>query len=348
MNRYQELMGAIEPSEDFKSKLTETVLTYRPKTHKVYRPKPQVQMLLLILLIALALVLVACAAYVAANWDPIFVEFFSPTASQAAQLENAVETVEAVSHCGDVTLSVRQTLGDDKTIYVILDITFPDSVPLRELLNTNSAGKPYLDIMPGLTCFGSKPVSYDDIADKSFFEIERELAESGSILTRTVSVDLDTNTATYLACLSLQTQVFSGKPLTLFIDNLVRTGSVKFTDMPVILEGPFLISWTPSYTADSRTYEINDSGGAVGYVTISPISLKAELYHSEYRSFYDFAQSISQTFKNGKTCIPENSGLNGAFNPETRSLSFDTQFTDIVLPDEVKAINIGGYTVKLD
>ena len=96
MNRYRELMDAVEPPAGFEDRLSEKVLSHTPGTTRPYRPKTALRTLLVTVLTAAVLAVTAGAAYVALNWDPIFISRFSPTESQSSQLSPA-ETAPVVS-----------------------------------------------------------------------------------------------------------------------------------------------------------------------------------------------------------------------------------------------------------
>jgi hypothetical protein len=347
MNRYRELIGAMEPSEDFKPRLSENVMAYTPMTRRTYHPRTALQSMLLVILITLALAVTAGAAYVALNWDPIFVRRFHPTEEQTSQLGNAVGSGAIVSDCGGVTLKVRQTLGDDKTIYVILDIALPESAPLEELIGSDpDAAHP--DILPDKLWFSPVPLTYEDVKGKSFgndFKPVHDLLLpfDGSWTVKAEAADIGTNTLTYLLCCSPESASLDGKPLTILIDRLVRSGNHN-----TILEGPFVISWTPEFSADSRTFEIRDGDYTVGIVTISPFTLKGSLYKSDYASADELFHSVSLTFRDGKTYMPQHEGYGGSYSSPSGACSFDTQFTNILTLDDVAAVHMAGYTIELD
>jgi hypothetical protein len=347
MNRYQEQLDAFEPSEGFQGRLSENVISYIPNMKKIYHPRATLRTLMLIILITIALAITASAAYIALNWDPIFVKRFFPTEKQTAQLDNAAQNDSIISKCGDVTLKVRQTLGDDKTLYIILDITLPESVPLSDLIVTDASGEKNLNIIPFNFLVGSNVLTYDDVKGINFEDHKavNDLLGSfeGSCSCSEEAVDYSTNTLTYLLCCSPQTMTVSGKPLTILIDKLVQTSEQPFK---TILEGPFLISWTPTCGAVSRTYEIKEGSYIRGSVTISPFTLKGELYKTDFANFDEMFHSISLSFRNGETYMPEHEGCGGSYSSPSGACSFDTQFTKILLLDDVVSIHMGGYTIE--
>lgn len=45
--------------------------------------------------------------------------------------ETVFQNVDVTSVCGDVTLTVRQALGDEKTLYLLLDYQLPESTDVE-------------------------------------------------------------------------------------------------------------------------------------------------------------------------------------------------------------------------
>lgn len=272
---------------------------------------------------------------------------FSPTASQASQLAD-VGNDDAISHCGGVTLKVRQTLGDDKTIYIILDIVLPETMPLDELVMKNPSGDTNHHVVLKDTWVGPVSLSYKDIAGKSFRDAVRGLniLTGFSCSVNNVSIDFVTNTITYLMCYTPQVEAEEGKPLTIMIGGIEQLTELG---MRLILEGPFVISWIPKYTpASSHTYDIRDGAEVIGSVTISPFSLQGEINRFQYETYENFIQSISLTFKDGKTYMPELKCSTGGYSRDLKSgaADFVLQFCSILLLDDVDAIHIGGYTLQ--
>ena len=77
--------------------------------------------------LALALT-VSVGAALLVEWDAIFTARFGPEAAGSPVAESLFQKVGVTSSCGDVTLTVREAVGDSKSVYLILDYRLPDSV----------------------------------------------------------------------------------------------------------------------------------------------------------------------------------------------------------------------------
>ena len=64
-------------------------------------------------------------------WDALFTERFGAGAADSPAAEGVFQNVDVTSVCGDVTLTVRQALGDEKTLYLLLDYQLPESVDME-------------------------------------------------------------------------------------------------------------------------------------------------------------------------------------------------------------------------
>ncbi len=251
-----------------------------------------------------------------------------------------------------MTLTIRQVIGDDQTIYAVLDVTLPDTVRLSELLDVSpETGEPDLNIIPYNVQYFSADASYEEIEGMTFEEIEQSFYIQGkrfpsgtSSGVESQAADLKTNTLTYLLHFSADQTEVVGQPLTILIDGLYQwTGS----DYKEILEGPFLISWTPEYDGISYTYEIRDGKNTAGTVSLSPFAIKVELYSSDFEDFSDFEKTLSIKFRDGTTFLPSSSGFGGSFSKSSGTIKYNRFFKEILTIDDVVSIQVGGYLVRL-
>lgn len=352
MNRYQSLMEQCEPPDGFRDRLSAGMLSAAGGKHRVYRPRPALRTVILYAVIAFALAASAGAVWLAVNWDPVFLARFSPSEPAKAQMEHAVQDVNVSSQCGDVTLTVRQAMGDDKTIYAVLDLTLPETVSLSSYLKPGAADGAWdFDLCPEDLRFFAADASYADIAGMTFQQAADSLYAQrfyggASWGVESMSADPETNTLTYLICFSTDSsiQTVTGQPLTVLMDRLVFwTG----TGYETVLEGPFLLSWTPVYDGIVYTYDITDGDSVVGTLSLSALAMKVELYRSDYESFDAFGKTVGITFRDGTTCLPASSGVGGSFSSPSGAIHYRRFFRDILLLDDVVSVQAGGYQVKI-
>ena len=127
MNRYAKAMKACTPPAELEARLRERVLAAeRPKGH-VLRPWSLARKAALAAALV-AVLTVSVGAAVLVEWDAIFTARFGPEVSASPVAESLFQKVGAASSCGDVTLTVREAVGDSKSVYLILDYRLLDSV----------------------------------------------------------------------------------------------------------------------------------------------------------------------------------------------------------------------------
>ena len=105
---------AVTP-EGLEERLRQRVLAAAPQAEKrIFRPRGYVRK--------------AVLAAVLLGWDKVFSRRFGEEAAQTPMGQAALQDVFVSSVCDDVTLTVRQALVSDKTIYLVLDYQLPDTV----------------------------------------------------------------------------------------------------------------------------------------------------------------------------------------------------------------------------
>ena len=130
MNRYHDAMEHCAPPPELEARLREAVLSSKPgpDPHSaVYRPRGFFRKALLAAVL-IVLLTVSAGAVVVANWDAILASRFGAWAASTPMGQAAFQEVQITSVCDDVTLTVRQALVSEKTVYLVLDYQLPDTV----------------------------------------------------------------------------------------------------------------------------------------------------------------------------------------------------------------------------
>lgn len=293
-----------------------------------------------ILLIAV-LFLPACADNSQVVWDEIFVQELNPDAETMQALRDSVQNVDIQSTGDDgVTIHVRQTLGDAKSMYIALQVTFPDDL--------DSAAS----IAPPLVSeFVSGKVDEKDLTALSSEALIGKYARKGAMAgsgSRTCSATQESaqdNSFLYLISLnSDEPFIFEKGTATLLIGGftIVRGDGTGKTYPSV-----HAISWTPTNQATvvERTITTKDEKIA-GRVLLSPFSFTGSLYFSGYKEMKDFYRSIYFIQNDGTEYKPSHSGGGGAFS-DNGSVSQSYLFKQPLDLDNIKEIHIGGYTVNV-
>ena len=168
MNRYHESMGHCAPPPELEEQLREAVLSAEPEPQArtaVYRPRGFFRKALLAAVLAVVLTLSVGAA-VLVDWDDIFSDRFGPEGAETPMAEKAFQPVNMTSVCDDVTLTIREALVDEKSIYLILDYQLPDSVdPETVEIAYNSRENTQKDDikLPMVTYYATDDIAWEDL-----------------------------------------------------------------------------------------------------------------------------------------------------------------------------------------
>lgn len=328
-----------------------------------------------IALIAAVLVLsmgiMAGAVYVLHNWDTVFENYFQPTDKEKETVDSAIEDVDATVSLNGVTLTIRQTIGDDYNLYAVLDIKLPDAFDMSTLIIDPDAGLPknehvytydeatdtYYYVISPCTKFGRSDsdlympfVSFNQTVNGT------EIHE-GSVDDKIIEVDPVGNTITLLVKRTF-TEKISGNPVTLsfeklsYITDSIANGGV-YVD---VVNGPFSITWTPSYDCSSKAYTVYNGDTEIGSVILTPFYAAMLLDDASvlgsYRQVYDSIvpeQYLTITLTDG-TIIEKQSTYGSIYRETVDSLAFEMDYwfelNKIIDLNEVASVEINGCTVK--
>ena len=168
MNRYHESMEHCAPPPELEEQLREAVLSAEPEPQArtaVYRPRGFFRKALLAAVLAVVLTLSVGAA-VLVDWDDIFSDRVGPEGAETPMAEKAFQPVNMTSVCDDVTLTIREALVDEKSIYLILDYQLPDSVdPETVEIAYNSRENTQKDDikLPMVTYYATDDIAWEDL-----------------------------------------------------------------------------------------------------------------------------------------------------------------------------------------
>ena len=243
MNRYHDAMEHCAPPPELEERLREAVLSAEPMPQArpaVFRPKGFFRKAAAGGGAGRGADAVRGAA-VLVHWDDIFSDRFGPEGAETPMAEKAFQPVHVSSVCDDVTLTIREALVDEKSIYLILDYQLPDTVDpetVEMAYNSNdwevhTVGLP--DIFPYLT----GDVSWEDFkaADQNRWATldwtgslsDNEMVSESTLAdtkpqgclaqTESQGYDPDTNTLTYLYSITMHAtdRDFTTQPLTLVV-----------------------------------------------------------------------------------------------------------------------------------
>lgn len=373
MKRYERAMTHCVPPADLEQRLAQRIQTSAPAVNvRVIRPASLARRALLAAVL-LAVLSVSVGAAVLVNWDGIFADRFGEDAAGLPVTQTAFQSVDVTGVCDDVTLTIREALGDSKTLYLILDYRLNDAAA-RKLAQTywdsDSADKR----MIGVGYYGTgdwnwealksaeaalwQELDWADMGDRNAYLRESVLAHrqfggGGSSLLEERSYDPETGTLTYLLRFRTdsQAQTLQDQPLTLLV--LPPVAAVGEERIP-LAEQPALISFQPEYTAAVRSGEVETEDNACRIrAEVSPFTIGIDYYGSAYGSLEALRGNVQLVLQDGSV-LPVQSIGEGYSGSQSFSeaagktaLCFRSHFREILAVETVEAVQIGEIRIPL-
>lgn len=262
----------------------------------------------LLLLLALA---AGCSAQGEAQLDPTMAQQLQIDETMAATLAPGIQDVDVTDRGTDLTLHVRQTLGNDRELYVLYDVTLAGTV----ILPDGEEG-----------WFGPQTVTLQGV--------EESTASRGSV--QSVFLDKEGQTITYLSYFSRDTAWPAGD-LRLSVGDFV-------SDDTSLTQEVAQVTWTPENqgTVLEGTVQ-NPAGEAVGSVTLTPFSLSyafTEGAHLELEEINGMALPNAYLLDSQGMARRAGSASGGGGN-------WGTTFRTPLDLTTVSAVEVAGYVVPL-
>lgn len=300
------------------------------------------------LLVAILVLCISTAAYAAIQWSPVFMEWFKPTDAIIEQTASGVQNVDAVSQCGDYTLRIDQTIGDENTLYLNLEISLPEGVTWRDVLPEEVCrDKEEISSTPKFEFYRCE-LLYEDINGLSEEELKavtkgRNFSIASSSVTYN-ALQLDSSFMNYM--IRYSTDELTAEPLSLVISQFVNGLE------PIAMDGlPLVISWIPENGGKQYSFKIED-GETRGELQLSAFRLHVKLYRfpmiEQYEKGYEFGDVIVLHMKDGtKTSVSKlSTGSGGGLGK--KYIDYTWHFRSILNLDEVEAIQIHDYRFELE
>lgn len=346
MTKELQIMKAFnEIDERYLLELEETSASRPAKQNRLKRPARW-------LLVAIIVLCISASAYAAIQWHPVFMEWFKPSDAIIEQTSRGVQNVDVVSQCGDFTLRIDQTIGDEDTLYLNLEIALSEGVTWKDVLPEYIwKDKEYVVLIPKYRfCHGV--FDYEEIKGLTEKELKAMLQKnnvgigSGSMQMESLNAD-GNNMKCILSC---SAEDLTADPISLFI-----TGFMQDIEPILLDEGPLVISWIPENTGKQYSFEIAD-GKNSGELELSAFRLYVKLYPfpeaAKYNKVIDFAKDILFHMKDGTTvsAYALSSGGGGSLSqnyPNKNYAEYHCHFRSILNLEEVKAIQIHDYWFEL-
>lgn len=252
-------------------------------------------------------------------------EYFNVDQEESALLKQAVDTPEASIRKNGVTITVQQTIMDDFGIYILYEMTVPDTIELSDDIG-------WLMALPLVTL---------------------EQPEHASALGNNVILEQDAHRRVGLvSAYASSSPMIEGPVRLVFRDLGYHTESGDFV---TLIEGEWRLSWEITQNHSGRTYSpnqmiaIDGKQGTIEKVSISPIS-----FHITTRGDHILYAPISILFKDGShIAIDESSGKKspGGYLVDESNLLYEDhiyhRFYHAIDPDEAVAVIINDQVILL-
>lgn len=344
MNRYQVMTAQISIPAGQEERLKKSVLAAKPgKKQRVYHPKSLAKKMLLAALVAVGLTAGVGAAVAGVNWSWIFAEWFGRDAAVTDTAAELFQEVGVTSVCGDVTLTVREAVGDDHIIYIILDYQLPDTVDRAELAERWREVE-MADPMWRFILVPTDSVTWEDIRGQDSPEARKTVRRSvedpwaaGCTGILLWGYDPETNILTWFLRGTMRPPMkLTDQPLTILADTPVL-GSTPLTDHPAI------ITFQPVNNARTVSGACEDGEtGAAFQVLLSPLALMVTVHGAEDVDFRELYANVSLVFEDGTVVPGEELAFSGRSGRNT-VMYFD-ELQDIT---DVRAVRIGDLEIPL-
>ena len=374
MNRYEEAMAHCAPPAELEERLRQKVLAAPPTGSYVLRPWSLARKAALAAVLTLALT-VSVGAALLVEWDAIFTARFGPEAAGSPVAESLFQKVGVTSSCGDVTLTVREAVGDSKSVYLILDYRLPDSVDRAAVQaawdsETDQVG------CPDVQFYGTGEVTWEDLlardgerwpeldwtnyASYSRYSASNALTAyrftngSGSSVSGQ-SYDPDTGTLTYLVRFTTQsqTQDLTDQPLTLLVlpPTVTAAGGEQ-----ALADHPAIVTFQPGYTARARQGQTRDPEAQFSAeVILSPLSITVSCGSTDLADCGALRQAVCLVWEDGgetplAAMTQGYGGSESSYQADGQvryRTSISAQFLELQDISRVAAIRVGDREVSL-
>lgn len=270
------------------------------------------------------------------EWDERFVEYFHPDAAVQTALGESVQDVRKEARYEDATLRLTQTLGNEKTIYLAVDIIIPDIAERAADID--------VPILPNNVYLFSGAISQNQIKGLTIEEI-REKYKKNAFHPTTTSLfqSAADDTLSYIFCFDITGEGKIENDVTLLVDGLAYTDANETKD---ITSRIFPVSWKASNHGAILNYELADEDGARGSMELSDFALKIKLNSSDYEDFDAFLDDLLMFDTDGNE-LRVSSAAGGSFSASNGSVTATLLFNEIILTERIGKVQIGNMLVEI-
>ena len=364
MNRYQAMMETLRVPAEQAERLNMAVLAAEPKKRRVFRPWGIGKKALLAAVLAAGLLVTAGAALETVAWDPVFLERFGLASPEVPGAEGVFRDMNAVSVCGDVTLTVRQAIGDRKNLYVLLDCQLPEDTDLEAV-----AAAEHLPPLRIATLRG-REIAWEDIRDMSLEEQQEAYAhvQIGSVSgqsTQTLGFNPETRSLTCMLSASFQEGWDLRTLLNPTITLLVWPPELELDGEDTLLaDHAAVVTFRPSFDADTVAGKATADGAAYT-AEVSPLSVQVRMKGEDLPNMSDQSvsreveSSLALRLRDGTELSWADLQLSGGSSSSSASFThrdggrlsgrimLNVVFRELMDPAEVEAVLVGDVEIPL-
>lgn len=355
MNQYQRMVAELSIPSGQADRLRSAVLSQKPRSRRPYRPRSLGRKALLAAILA-AVLAAAVGAAEMTPWAAPLLERFGPDAADTPGADEVFQNVDASSVCGDVTLTVRQAVGDGGSLYLLLDYQLPESADL-------SAAE--LVAPPDITLYRGTSIRWEDLEGKTDAEVQTLLdgiwmnvRQPYAASTELLNVNPETRTiqVLYQAEFSAWTDLLGGT-----VSVVVRPPEAEQGGERIPLADHVAVV---SFQTDFGGSSVTGGGQADGrgyQVELSPISLRIRLWgkNEEPLSSQELCAQTAVRFRDGTCRTAEELQPPGGDNGSSASTSgteeefhyrvvYTIHFDTLLDPSQVEAVLVGDTVIPVN
>lgn len=342
MNRYANMMEELPVPADQGERLKQRVLAAGGAERKAapYRPWSLARKALLAAVAAAVLAASVGAASKLVTWNRFFQESFDAVDPELA--DTVFQSVETAQVCGDVTVTVREAVMDQRAVWLLVDYQLPEDTDMDQV-RMDTVSPPLFDLYQG-------SVSWAELEGLTSHEAKngpmQELNNLYLVETTSIeAVDPETRTLTVLLYGRCDRAPASGEPLTLFawLPPAVKAEA----DWEPLADHPAAVTFTPIHTSVQVSGTVR--AGQARYsaeVTALTVTITAEAAREEDLPYGTMMRLRAELLLRDGAAVPLRTISNWSGGTPSDSsgqwqITCVTTLRTVLDPGEVTAIRIG-------
>ena len=342
MNRYANMMEELPVPADQGERLKQRVLAAGGAERKAapYRPWSLARKALLAAVAAAVLAASVGAASKLVTWNRFFQESFDAVDPELA--DTVFQSVETAQVCGDVTVTVREAVMDQRAVWLLVDYQLPEDTDMDQV-RMDTVSPPLFDLYQG-------SVSWAELEGLTSHEAKngpmQELNNLYLVETTSIeAVDPETRTLTVLLYGSCDRAPASGAPLTRFA--WLPPAVKAETGWAPLADHPAAVTFTTIHPSAQVSGTVR--AGQARYsaeVTALPVTITAEAAREEDLPYGTMMRLRAELLLRDGTAVPLRTISNWSGGTPSDSsgqwqITCVTTLRTVLDPREVTAIRIG-------